>query len=149
MHRLCSCSIKAEMGSEYHDYGLVIAWPDGRPLEERYIEKQFKKLSAELGLPDVVFHSLRHVSTSIKLQYSGGDLKAVQGDTGHATSKMVMDTYSEIFDEPRRQLAFAVDTNFFNAPDCEKSETISDAESQKLLAVIRSNPEYVKKLLAL
>jgi len=38
----------------------------------------------ELGLPDVVFHSLRHTSVTYKLKLSGGDIKAVQGDSGHA-----------------------------------------------------------------
>lgn len=32
----------------------------------------------ELGLPDVVFHSLRHTSVTYKLKLSGGDIKAVQ-----------------------------------------------------------------------
>lgn len=34
----------------------------------------------ELGLPDVVFHSLCHTSVTYKLKLSGGDIKAVQGD---------------------------------------------------------------------
>lgn len=141
--------LKTRMGSYYRNYNLVVAWPDGRPMEERYIEKKFKKLAAELNLPDVVFHSLRHVSTSMKLQYSGGDLKSVQGDTGHATSKMVMETYSEIFDEPRRQLAETVESNFFKTTGQDNTEVVIDEESKKLLSIIQSNPEYVKSMLSL
>ena len=34
----------------------------------------------ELGLPDVVFHNLRHTSVIYKSELSGGDIKAVQGN---------------------------------------------------------------------
>jgi len=43
-------------------------------------------------LRSVVFHSLRHSSTSIKLQISCGNIKAVQGDTGHAQARMVTES---------------------------------------------------------
>ena len=38
-----------------------------------------------------------------KLKLTGGDIKAVQGDSGHAQSKMVTDLYFHIFDDDRRQ----------------------------------------------
>ena len=38
----------------------------------------------EHDLPKVVFHSLRHSSITYKLKLNGGDIKAVQGDFGHA-----------------------------------------------------------------
>lgn len=41
-----------------------------------------------------MFHSLRHCSASLKLQIGGGNIKAVQGDTGHAQSRMVTDLYA-------------------------------------------------------
>ena len=50
----------------------------------------------DANLPKVVFHSLRHTSTTYKLKLSGGDIKAVQGDTGHAQATMVMERYAHI-----------------------------------------------------
>lgn len=38
---------------------------------------------------DVVFHSLHHTSVTYKLKLSGGDIKVVQGDSGHARADMV------------------------------------------------------------
>ena len=73
----------------YSDYEMVIAQDDGRPTEGRVIDRAFKELIVSNRLPEVVFHSLRHLSTSMKLQVSGGDIKAVQGDTGHAQASMV------------------------------------------------------------
>lgn len=42
------------------------------------IEKAFSDLKKEAGLPNVVFHSLRHSSTTYKLKLNHGDLKATQ-----------------------------------------------------------------------
>ena len=71
-------------GCDYTDYNLVIAFPNGHPCEEKRINQAFTKLKAEAKLPDVVFHSLRHSSATYKLKLNHGDLKATQGDTGHA-----------------------------------------------------------------
>lgn len=74
--------LKRDLGTAYMDYNLVIALENGRPYEERLIAKKFKDMIKAHGLPPVVFHSLRHSSTSIKLKISGGDIKTVQKDTG-------------------------------------------------------------------
>ncbi len=55
---------KAMLGEEYCDYDLVIAQINGRPYEQRIIDKMFYKLIEENSLRPVVFHSLRHSSTS-------------------------------------------------------------------------------------
>ena len=54
---------------------------------------------------DEVFHSLRHTSVTYKLKLSGGDIKAVQGDSGHAQADMVTEVYGHIIDEDRRKNA--------------------------------------------
>ena len=40
---------KAMLGEEYRDYDLVIAQINGRPYEQRIIDKMFYKLIEELG----------------------------------------------------------------------------------------------------
>ena len=71
------------------------------PMESQIINRAFNKLIKENGFPHVVFHSLRHSSITYKLKLNGGDMKAVQGDSGHAQMKMVADVYSHIIDEDR------------------------------------------------
>ena len=88
---------KEFLGSEYLDYNLVVALANGRPCEDRIILKSFEKLREKAGLPKVVFHSLRHSSTTYKLKLNHGDIKATQGDTGHAQASMVTEVYSVIF----------------------------------------------------
>lgn len=142
---------KRKAGKMYDDYDLVIAQPDGRPVEERYISKELEKLVEETRLPKVVFHSLRHLSTSLKLQYSGGDIKAVQGDTGHAQADMVTSVYAHTFDDNRRSLANLMESNFFEKNLVKKTEVGSATlpevlEFEKLLV---EKPDAAKSLIAL
>lgn len=56
--------LKEFLGDEYQDFDLVVALPNGRPCETRIIEKEFSILKKKAGLPNVVFHSLRHSNTT-------------------------------------------------------------------------------------
>ena len=53
------------------------------------MEKEFSKLREKTGLPYVVFHSLRHSSTTYKLKLNHGDLKTTQGDTGTDLTNLI------------------------------------------------------------
>ncbi len=70
-----------------------------------YVRTKMKQIIKKEGLPDVVFHSLRHTSVTYKLKLSGGDIKAVQGDSGHAQADMVTEVYGHILDEDRKKNA--------------------------------------------
>jgi phage integrase family len=105
--------LKEALGSEYSDYDLVFAGDYGMPTEASTITESFKKLIKEHDLPPVVFHSLRHSSITYKLKLNGGDIKAVQGDSGHAQAKMVTDQYSHILDDDRQQNAKLFEKAFY------------------------------------
>lgn len=96
---------KMLVGSDYKDFNLVLAQPGGRPYEPRQIDQMLAAFIRENELRSVVFHSLRHSSTSIKLQISRGNIKAVQGDTGHAQARMVTEVYAHTNNEERLLLA--------------------------------------------
>ena len=75
--------MKEILGDEYMDYNLVMASTFGLPLGDGAIRGPLKKLIEDYNLPPVVFHSFRHSSVTYKLKLNGGDIKAVQGDSGH------------------------------------------------------------------
>ncbi len=104
------------LGDEYQDFDLVVALPNGRPCEDRIILKEFEKLREKAGLPRVVFHSLRHSSTTYKLKLNHGDLKATQGDTGHAEIDMITSVYAHILDEDRKINAQKFESAFYAKP---------------------------------
>ena len=103
------------------------------------------------NLPEIVFHSLRHSSTSIKLKISGGDIKSVQGDTGHAVSDMVTDVYSHIFDNNRKHLAKQVEEQFFAPPESKKAAVLPDlTDPQAQVAqLLGERPELANAILQL
>lgn len=71
------------------------------PTEAGTTNAAFRLLIERNDLPRVVFHNLRHSSITSKLKLNGGDVKAVQGASGHAQVKMVTDVYSHILDDDR------------------------------------------------
>lgn len=149
--------LKEFMGEEYVDYNLVLALETGRPCEDRVIGNQFERLKKSAGLPDVVFHSLRHSSTTYKLKLNHGDIKATQGDTGHAQASMVTEVYAHILDEERKINAQKFEVAFYANPDMrpvEQSlnppkEPEGSVDLQALVAQLQENPELAAQLKAL
>ena len=93
-----------------------------------------------------MFHSLRHSSTSLKLKLSRGNIKAVQGDTGHAEARMVTDTYAHGFDADRKLIAQEMDTGFFSKVGAAPAEReINENTIQQLKALIQAHPELLSE----
>lgn len=148
------------LGKEYMNFNLVIATPMGMPTESSVIRKAMKDLIEENNLPPVVFHSLRHSSITYKLKLTGGDIKAVQGDSGHAQAAMVTDQYSHILDENRRTNAELIEKAFYAGKGSEPEDSsksnkidkekvvVGDQESMspERLAKLLSNPEVLNML---
>lgn len=138
---------KEVLGSEYQDYNLVIAGPLGSPVEGSLIEAGFIKLINENNLPKVVFHSLRHSSITYKLKLNGGDIKAVQGDSGHSQTSMLTEVYSHILDDDRRKNAELFERNFYGGKDATGTNS-SDSGSSDMATLMRllKNPETMDLL---
>lgn len=126
-------------GDEYTDYNLVFCHSSGRPMEAQVINRALKKLITDNNLPPVVFHSFRHASITYKLKWNGGDMKSVQGDSGHARMDMVADVYSHIIDEDRRFNAQKFDEQFYNTKglrNCEEGKTAPMPRFDKDISVL-------------
>lgn len=138
-------------GDSYQDHGLVFCFDDGRPVEPKLFMRWFSKWQKEhggnLGLERVVFHSIRHSSTSYKLILSGGDIKAVQGETGHKTSKMVTDVYGHTFGSQKDLLAQKFDSTFYGqSPDSDPK--IENSGNEAMAALLKDNPDLLVNALA-
>ena len=131
---------KEMLGEGYYDYNMVICQAHGRPLMTEHLNRKFKDALKAAGIKDVVFHSLRSTSTQFKLRMSNGDIKAVQGENGHADSKMVTDQYSRIVDEDRRFLADKMESVFYQGNNDEKVH-----DFMKLVA---ANPALLDKFMS-
>lgn len=141
------------LGDEYLDYDLVVAQSNGRPCEIKLIDNEFNRLKERAGLPNVVFHSLRHSSTTYKLKLNRGDIKATQGDTGHAESDMVTKVYAHILDEDRKINAQIFEAEFYSNPDLRETKVPtqqpSAANVEALIEQLRQSPELAAALAGL
>ena len=142
--------MKEILGDEYMDYNLVMASTFGLPLGDGAIRNPLNKLIEEYNLPPVVFHSLRHTSVTYKLKLNGGDIKAVQGDSGHAQVNMVTDVYSHILDDDRRKNAEIFEEAFYekknldpqmHAQQEKNNSAVAEEIDPELLAKVLANPE--------
>ena len=146
--------LKLELGDDgYMDYGLIICQANGRPTMTEHLNKRFKEVLIGLNDPtinvdNVVFHSLRHTSTGVKLRLSKGDLKAVQGDGGWNSPDMVTKRYAHILDEDRRRLADEMEQSFYKGKAEEAPVAAAPAlDAEALASLLASNPELLKKAL--
>ena len=133
----------------------MVALPNGRPCENRIIEKEFSLLKQKAGLPNVVFHSLRHSSTTYKLKLNHGDLKATQGDTGHAEIDMITKVYAHILDEDHKINAQKFESAFYANPDLRKvtppqeQPPVQTVDLAALIEQLQKSPELASTLAAL
>ena len=142
--------LREALGSEFVDYDLVFTGYYGMPTESSAITAAFQELIQKNNLPKVVFHSLRHSSITYKLKLNGGDIKAVQGDSGHAQAKMVTDQYSHILDDDRKVNAQLFEQAFYEKKNVCPPETPpakSKDNRQPGPAVSSADQQLLEKLL--
>lgn len=94
---------------------LVLRYSSGRPLQEEALPRMLERQLLTLGLPKVTFHSLRHSSITYKLILTGGNIKAVQGDSGHAQAEMITERYGHVIDSCRKECAQNFQKEFYEA----------------------------------
>ena len=88
---------EADMDGRYRNSGMLLRLPNGLAVEPILIRKKFIKWQDEHPeFTRIVFHGLRHSSATYQLMISGGDVKAVQGTTGHASVNLLVNTYAHI-----------------------------------------------------
>jgi len=100
---------------KYSNCGQLFRLPDGLPIAPELLTKWYRLWRAEHPeFKQIVFHGLRHSSATYQLLQSDGDFKSVQGNTGHATASVLMDTYAHTQDKPRLELTEKIEANFYS-----------------------------------
>ena len=114
--------------TRYHDSGMLFRLPNGLAVEPVLIRKKFLKWQdAHPEFPHIVFHGLRHSSATYQLMISGGDVKAVQGTTGHATADMLVNTYAHIQQSSRVELGKKFEEGFYAKSESPSPQAVPAA----------------------
>lgn len=109
------------------------------------------------GMSICRFHELSHSSTTYKLKLNHGDLKATQGDTGHAEIDMITSVYAHILDEDRKINAQKFESAFYANPNLRavrppeepKEPAPATLDLEALVEQLRQSPELANTLAAL
>ena len=84
------------------------------PVAPEALSKWYRTWRAEHPeFEKIVFHGLRHSSATYQLMISGGDVKAVQGTTGHASTNLLVNTYAHIQQDSRKKLGKRFEEGFY------------------------------------
>lgn len=83
------------------------------------------------------------------LKLNHGDIKATQGDTGHAQTAMITEIYSHILDEDRKVNAQKFEAAFYGNPDLRRSAppapepqaNSNDIDLNMLIKKLKDSPE--------
>ena len=139
----------------YRNSGMLLRLPNGLAVEPILIRKKFIKWQDEHPeFPHIVFHGLRHSSATYQLMISGGDVKAVQGTTGHATADMLVNTYAHIQQSSRVELGKKFEEGFYAkqespSPQAVPAEGEPTISMTALLELLKNADPEVKAQLRL
>ena len=134
------------MDGRYRNCGQLFRLPNGMPVAPEALSKWYRTWRAEHPeFEKIVFHGLRHSSATYQLIESGGNIKAVQGNTGHATTGILMDTYAHTQDKPRLELAEKLEADFYSQ-DIGSPKSGSVPVKENLPDGIQITPEGMLKV---
>ena len=113
---------------KYSNCGQLFRLPDGLPIAPELLTKWYRLWRAEHPeFEQIVFHGLRHSSATYQLMISGGNVKAVQGTTGHATADMLVNTYAHIQQSSRVELGRKFEEGFYAKQESPSPQAVPAA----------------------
>ena len=93
---------KLRAGAAWNNHlNLVFTNEIGTHLSKTTVYNHFKRIAANIGIPGLRFHDLRH-SFAVNSLQSGDDVKTVQEALGHHTAAFTLDVYGFVTDKMRR-----------------------------------------------
>lgn len=96
-HRTRQAEERLTAGPEWNESDAVFTNERGDRLHPDRVSKTFPRLVAQLGLPPIRLHDLRHTAATLALE-AGVHPKVVQERLGHANIAITLDTYSHVVD---------------------------------------------------
>lgn len=89
---------------EEYKTALIFTTEIGTPINPKQLYLHYKKLAAQIGVPESRVHDLRHTFAVLSLQ-NGDAVKTVQENLGHATAAFTLDVYGHVSERMRDESA--------------------------------------------
>jgi len=113
-HKIKQLEQRLQAGSAWNDPGLIFSNHRGAYYSLSALDKQFKKLVALAGLPEMRIHDLRHSAATLLLKM-GVDMKVIQEILGHASYHITANLYSHVLMEMQDSAMDRMDGLFLSA----------------------------------
>jgi integrase len=86
----------------------VFCTPEGGLLSPDNLSRDWRRAIASRGLPQVMFHSLRHTHASALID-SGMNILSISRRLGHSKPTVTLNTYGHLFQNKDRDAAAAIE----------------------------------------
>ena len=110
-HHTGQLETRLKVGAAWQEQGLVFMNEHGGYLGRAWIQKLFKKLLEQAGLPSMRMHDLRHSAATILLKM-GVPAHVVQEILGHANISMTLGVYGHVLPSMQRDAMDGMDDIF-------------------------------------
>ena len=108
-HRAQQQEERNRLAGLWQDHGLVFSTRVGTPLSRHnLVNRSFKPLLKRAGLPEILFHDLRHTCATLMLVV-GTNPKVIQETLGHANVSVTLDVYSHLLPNMQDEAAQKMD----------------------------------------
>jgi integrase len=94
-HRRRQAERRLQLGSAWHDHGLVYCREDGSMIDPGSVSHRLERVLKDASLPKIRVHDLRHTTATLLLG-KGENPKIVQELLGHSTIAITLDIYSHV-----------------------------------------------------
>lgn len=139
-----------QANGRYQNSGMLFRLPNGAPVEPTLIRKWLEGwLDEHPEFPRVCFHSFRHTGATNYLMLSEGDIKSVQGFTGHSRAETLVNVYGHINQSGMMRLANRFEESFYKTDSAGEAGPLESGklDGEALLDILKnSKKETVQQI---
>ncbi|GGK22821.1 hypothetical protein GCM10008955_15370 [Deinococcus malanensis] len=98
------CSAPETWGGQ----GLIFGTVDDTPISPSNLDRDWKAVIKESGLPPITLHALRHIHATMLIA-NGIDVRHLADCLGHSRPSFTLDTYAHVYASHREKAALTLD----------------------------------------
>jgi integrase len=99
--------IRMKLGAGKANDALLFGGINGELPSQKYYSQMWSNLAAQIGMPEITFHSLRHTHASMLIS-EGVDIVTISNRLGHAKPDITLRTYAHLFATDDSKAAAAI-----------------------------------------
>lgn len=115
-----------------------------KPINPNTAYGTFKRIIKKAGLPDIPFHGLRHIFSTMALE-NGLDIKTLSAVLGHSSAETTISVYSHVSGEMERNAAKKMDDAFGTPKPADSPANGENSDDGQTLEQEQKPAEFTAK----